>query len=166
MLISTILAKFYFNDIIWFSVGIGIILISFLLNRYSSNRETRERARAQEERLARLITDGVKVVVDLSKCEMKSSSHHTEKKGLNYLDETEAIDIIFDSGENEKPETISHTVLVYRHRLESGKIFQFYGPTSKDKRTLEILCTMQKHTTLYFDRDDPKMYYFDLKFLD
>jgi hypothetical protein len=85
---------------------------------------------------------------------------------LDYLDETQAIDIIFDSGENEEPQTTIHTVLVYKHRLESGKIFKFYGPTSKDKRTLEILCTMQKETTLYFDRNDPEVYHFDLKFLD
>jgi hypothetical protein len=163
--ISTILGGLYFNGTLWISAGVGIILISFSLYKYLSSREAAELARGEQERLAKLMNDGVRVIVDLSKCEMKSSSYHMENKGLDYLNEMEAVDIIFDSGEKEQQTTI-HTVLVYKHRLQSGKMFKFYGPTSKDKRTLEILCTMKKQTTLYFDRNDPEVYYFDLRFLD
>lgn len=166
VLVSTILAELYFNMTIWLSVGVGITVISFFLYKYSLDREVRESARAEKERLKTLMRDGIRVVVDLSKCGMKSSSHHAEKKGVDYLNEMEAVDIIFDAGENKEAQTTIHTVLVYKHRLESGKIFKFYGPTSKDKRTLEILCTMQKQTTLYFDRNDPEVYHFDLGFLD
>ena len=166
VLISTILAELFYNVTIWVSAGVGVIVISLLLYKYSRTREVSRLARTKRERLKTLIRDGVRVIVDLSKCEMKSSSHRTEKKGMDYLDEMGAVDVIFDSTENEEQQTIIHTVLVYKHRLESGKIFKFYGPTSKDKRTLEILCTMQKQTTLYFDRNDPEVYYFDLRFLD
>jgi hypothetical protein len=166
MFISIILAEVFYTITIWLLVVSGVAVIFLLLYKYSSNHEVHGLATAERERLKALMRDGAKVVVDLSKCEMKSSSHHMEKSGLDYLDETQAIDIIFDSGENEQAQTTIHTVLVYKHRLESGRIIKFYGPTSKDKRTLEILCTMQKQTMIYFDRNDPEVYHFDLAFLD
>lgn len=57
--------------------------------------------------------------------------------------EFDALDLFFDSGENHEPPTITQTVLIYKHR-----------------------CAMEKQTALYYDRNHPGIYYFDLEFLD
>jgi prepilin signal peptidase PulO-like enzyme (type II secretory pathway) len=165
-LASAILLQIYANAIFGIIIGTGLVATSFWAYKYLSYRETMELAKLDEQRLKTLIDMGTRVTVDLSKCKMRSSSYHVEKKGLDYLNEMEAIEIIFDTEENAKPEAVIQTVLIYAHRLSSGKIIKFNGPTSKDKRTLEMLCAIQKHTTIYFDPNDPKVYYFDLAFLE
>jgi hypothetical protein len=166
MLPATLAEPVLFNDMIWISSGVGIILASFGLYRFSSQRGKIETDRQEEKRLKKLIKHGVKVVVDLNKCEMRASSYHIEGKGYDYLDEMEGLFIILDSGKNEKQTTVTQTVLIYHHKMDNGKTITFYGPTEKDKRTLEIRCAMQGTTTIHFDKNDPGIYYFNLSFLE
>ncbi len=159
------MGQLYLNIYAWLAIGVTVVIIGFWYFKNSSEREIKELKNEWDERIEKLIKEGNKITVDLSKCEIRSSSQQTEKKDLDYLDETEAIDIILNSGENLKQRTIAHSTLVYKHESDNGQIFKFYGSTNKDKSTLELLCAMQKTTTLYFYRNDPEVYYFDLKFL-
>jgi hypothetical protein len=113
-----------------------------------------------------LKNNGMKIIVDLTTCEIQTGTFKKEKEEISYLDELGGIDILLDAGKMPEPDQYEQSVLIYKHKTTSGKTVKFYGPTSKNKKTLEILCVMQKETTLYVDRNDYDHYYFDLEFLE
>jgi hypothetical protein len=165
-LLSTIIGQAYINTAFWILVGLGTTIACIWLIRHSSDRETDKIKNEGNKRLRKLIKDGIKLTVDLSECEIISNGQQIEQRGLDYLDETEAIDIILNSGQNQKQAFITQSSLVYKHKSDTGQIIKFYGPTNKDKGTLQILCAIQKSTSIYLDKYDPEIYYFDLRFLD
>ena len=63
---------------------------------------------------------------------------------------------------------VRQSVLIYeRQNPRSGVVEKFVtGVIPKDKITLSFYLDKQKHTSLYVDRDNRGMYYFDLDFLN
>ena len=134
----------------------------FIKNRISWNASKTEINSSAQ----RLIATGVRLPVDLSRCKIVSSHNHIPEREIMIMNESVALEMILDSGDEVGPKDEHYSVLVYEHLLESGKTIKFYGHTSRDKKTLEILCAIQKATFIYLDKNDPKSYYFDLRFLD
>jgi hypothetical protein len=165
-LVSAILGQVYFNTIFWICTGIAIIVGSLAFFKHTSGREMKEIEKEENKRLAQLMQNGRKITVDLSKCKIRTTSQNVERNEPDTWDEGQVIGIVLDSGGYGKHEENGFSTLIYKHKLDSGEVVKFYGPTAKDKKTLEILCTMQKSTVIYFDRNDPEVYYFDLRFLD
>jgi len=167
ILISGILGQIYFNPIFWQVSGVSLILASLLLLRQKRSGNSKENPEGLwEKQVNYLRNNGEKIVIDLRKCKIRSGSFHRPKKELDYLDETSVVDILLSEPQHSKSENIEHSVLIYRHTLPTGKTIIFYGPTDKDKKTLLILCEMQKSTSIYVDKNNLAMYYFDLEFLD
>lgn len=110
----------------------------------------------------KLVKDGLKILVDLSKVKIKSNSYsqEVERVPTKYegLDELAGIDRrIFTN--------INECVIVYDIDIK-GKRLKFTSDIiHKDKVTLEFLLLDKKTTELYIDKSDYENYFFDFEFL-
>lgn len=162
-LFSGILGYVIFSTFIWIILGVAISIIGFIfLTHLESN--TTSAAQLYNEHVQRLKRIGDRIEVDLRKCKIRSSSLTAPKKQLDYLDALEGISIMVDV--EHAHDKMEHSVLIYQHQLPSGKYITLYGPTNKDKETLSLLCTLQKKSVIYLDKEDPTNYYFDLEFIN
>ena len=167
ILISGILGQIYFNPLFWQVSGVGLILVSLRFLRQRGSRNPKEKSEELwEKQVNNLRNNGEKIVIDLRECKIRSGSFQKSKKELNYLDETSVFDILLSEPQPDESQSLEHSVLIYKHTLPNGKKKNFYGPTEKDKKTLLILCEMQISTSIYMDKNDPSIYYFDLEFLE
>jgi hypothetical protein len=117
---------------------------------------------------------GEKIVFDPSACEIKENSY-SEERDIYSEDEVilseakrniMALDALTDESRNTKRVQVNHSVLVHRH-IHNGKEEVFYSPLiPKDRITLMFLLENKKEGCIYVDRNDRRVYYFDLRFLD
>lgn len=151
-------------NIYMLSVGVLFIAISAIIYYMSESSFSQEKGNTKwKEKLKR---NGIKIPVDLSKCQIKSNSWVEERE--RYMNSRVAFwnEVGGDSEMNvEKVESIQSRI---EYSLMSNGIFQtFLSPTiAKDETTLRILLELKKETVIYVDRDNFNNYYFDLEFLD
>jgi hypothetical protein len=166
LLISGVLGQIYLTPRFWQITGILVILFSLVLLRQKRSRNSNEKSKGLwEQQVDHLRKNGEKILIDLRKCKIRTSSFQRSENRVDYLDETSVIDILLRDTKVNRSDRITHSVLTYRHTLPNGKRITFYGPTEKDKNTLRILCEIQKTTFIYMDKIDPSLYYFDLEFI-
>jgi hypothetical protein len=151
---------------IWTIVTIAFILTSLWFYRYFVRREAAAAALAEKERAEKLMKEGVRIVVDLHQCELRTGIFpvgHPEPDQINDINPADDLPEVDQAVETK---TGDQTTLVYTHTLENGRTIRFFAPTFKEKKTVQLLCTMQGTTSLYYERNNPEHYYFDLRFLD
>ena len=149
---------------IWSLVIIAFILTSLWFYRFFVKRETASDTLAEEERMEKLMKEGVKVAVDLNECEIRAGSVMLEDS--EHINDVDAMDALVGVDRPAETQTINQTVLIYNHTLENGDTIRFVGPILKEKKTVQLLCAMQGTTAIYYDRNNPQVYYFDLRFLN
>lgn len=149
---------------IWSLVLIAFIITSLWFYRFFVKREAASDALAEKERMEKLMNEGIKVVVDLNACEIRAGSFMLEQ--ADPINDVDAMDALVGVNRPEETQKIDQTVLIYNHTLENGDTIRFIGPTLKEKKTVQLLCAMHGTTAVYYDRNNPQAYYFDLRFLD
>jgi hypothetical protein len=121
-----------------------------------------------------LKNSGEKIVVDLSKCEIKENNYSEERPRDNYpvvvtpifTGDIEFFDGIYDNRYNTKTVDVNQSVLIYKH-LHNGVEEKFISKViPRTKEDLNFKFYLQKNTMLYVDKNNRKRYYFDLAFLN
>jgi hypothetical protein len=130
------------------------------------------------DRLKKLIddikTNGEKIKVDFSKCDIKQNNYVEEKEKygtgsyITTLDierDIQAWNALTDSTRNTERVQVNQAVLIFdnSHNDKTEKFVSRVIPF--DRVTLLFKLDKQKQTTLYVDKNDRSKYYFDLEFL-
>lgn len=130
------------------------------------------------ERLKKLIddikTNGEKIKVDFSKCDIKQNNYVEEKEKYGTGSYITTLDIerniqawnaLTDSTRNTERVQVNQAVLIFENS-HNGKTEKFVSRVIPfDRVTLLFKLDKQKETSLYVDKNDRSRYYFDLEFL-
>jgi hypothetical protein len=159
-------------------LGLALFAGGFLFLRNtpdSKELETRKRLAAA---IADLKSNGERILVDLSKCEIKEHSYSEEKQKyghdnqlltLSIENEIQGWNTLGGGGwRNVEQVEVRQSVLIYqRPDPRTGAVEKFVTRVIlKDKITLSFYLDKQKHTALYIDKTNRGQYYFDLDFLN
>lgn len=130
------------------------------------------------ETIQHLKQNGEQIRIDLRDCELKEHNYTEERERSEDANDVLLIAIernihnwsnvaSFDRRNLEQVQ-IKQTVIVFsRHNNRTGHIDKFISRViPKDKVTLAFYLDQQKHTTLYVDKSNSAIYYFDLDFLE
>jgi hypothetical protein len=160
MIYGTFRAKAPANGYI-LSLGFLLLIpavVMLLIERYSANRS------APVPKLSDLKYTGIQIPVDLTQCTVVGNEWTTERPK-----EHNAIIVMNElTGNSYDNRESSNTVLsrVTCTQIVNGAERTFVSRSiARDKQTLHLLLEMEKVTSIYIDRDDPKYYYFDLEFI-
>jgi len=107
----------------------------------------------------RLKKTGVRIPVDLTKCEIRANNWTTETE--RYGDS----DILLSTTISGDADNHSFCRVVFKCDYNGKSRTFLSSPVEKDKVTVMLLFEMQKETAIYVDRNDDRYYYFDLEFL-
>lgn len=144
-------------------IGAGILLLVFVLVMYLHKKEIQSARSDYEVWKEDLIQNGLKIEINLSKIEIKSSNYREEIIDNGYS-KYKALDTLSET-DNREYNTIKECILVYETQV-SEKKFKFFSPIiPKDEITLRFLLNNQKTTFIYQDKTDPGNYFFDIDFL-
>ena len=157
-------------------MGLGLMLSlagGYILIR--QKRSKRQRAytllvAATEE----LKSNGMRVTVHLDQCEIRENNYREARElpEQNYFVEEYGIwpdllssNAFSDAATNEQNVTVHQTVFIFNYDIGTG-LKRFVSPVLPfDRTTLLFKLGRQTETTLYIDRSNSNMYYFDLEFL-
>jgi preprotein translocase subunit SecG len=109
---------------------------------------------------------GIKISVDLTRCNVKSNNWTAEVARHN---NSKIVLLNEMSGHPDKNiEKIDSNVSRIEYTCSfKGQSKTFVSPIiEKDSTTLKILLEIQKESAIYIDRDDERYYYFDLEFIN
>ena len=109
-----------------------------------------------------LVSNGLKIIVDLTKVKIKSNSYRQEIQRIEWkyegLDELAGID-------RRKFADINECIIEYKTDLKGKSEIFTSGNIAKDKITVQFLLMNKKTTELYIDKSNHENYYFNLDFL-
>jgi hypothetical protein len=162
---------------VFFLLGITMLLSGYLFLRYApSPKDT-----AARNRLSQLIADlranGEQIRVDFNTCSIRGHDYRQalSARGTDSLlidltapdTLTRLLDHLDNAGNNGMQE-VRQSVIVFQHTdTRTGAVEKFVSPIlAKDDKTLSFYLDCQQQTTLYVDRTNRNLYYFDLAFLN
>ena len=159
---------FYLLGFVLFIVGI------ILLRKTPTVKEQKDTGKLNNE-IRNLISQGMKVEIDLSKCIIKENNYVEEADKYNSGSYITTLDLerniqaanilLGKSVDNAGRVQVFQTVLVFTADL-NGKTTKFVSRTLPfDRVNLMFKLDKQKETLLYVDKIDTSKYYFDLVFL-
>ena len=151
--------------ILWYFAAIIIFLIGARLFIKSKIRKEEKLEESYKAEIAKLKETGNKLGVDFRDCEIVTSNYFKEvPQGSNY--EIQAWDTLYDNSRTVRNVEISQSRVIYKYK-EPEKETIFVSPIiNKDKITLSFLLDKHKATTIFIDKDNKNIYYFDLEFLN
>jgi hypothetical protein len=123
-----------------------------------------------------LKTDGDRIPVDLNNCDIRSHDYREPKAAhgaenllvdLTVNSEFRALMNHLDDPGGTGMQNVQQSVIVFSHvNPKTGTTERFLSPIiAKDKITLSFYLDRQKQTSLYIDKSNRNLYYFDLDFL-
>ena len=140
-------------------VGGGVLLI-----RTPSRKESKEREEINKLS-EKLKANGEKIQVDFSKCDIKTNDFTKEQERYSSSRIQMWNAIGGDADKKIKQVEVHQSVIVFKHQ-NNGKTETFFsGLIPKERVTLMFKLGDKKKTTLYVDRYNRSIYYFDLDFL-
>jgi hypothetical protein len=159
----------------WILGGL-FFLAGYLLLRYTPSPKDQAALRQLRQLISELKANGEKISVDLSSCEIREHSY-TERRApqevttlalspltpkLHHL-----LNMLEDDTRGTGMSEVCQSVILFPYQnSRTGKTEKFVSPViSKDQISLSFYLDKQKQTTLYVDKTDRTLYYFDLDFL-
>lgn len=162
---------------LFYLLGIAMFVGGWLFLRFTPTTKESNIQNQIIETITDLKTNGDKIPVNLSSCEIKEHNYIEEQYKYGHSNELLTLDferqiqawnaIGGGSIRNVEQVQIRQTVLVYSyHNTRTGKLEKFISRViPKDKVTLSFYLDRQKQTLLYVDKINRDKYYFDLDFL-
>jgi hypothetical protein len=144
----------------------GVLLIAVPITIFIIIERLTDRKRPDVKHLRNLKLTGIKILVDLTKCKVKSNSWTTE---IEKYDNPRILFLNEVSGHSDKNiERIESNISRVEYTCDfNGKRRTFLSSAiAKDNITLKILLEIQKETVIYIDRYNSRYYYFDLDFIN
>ncbi len=154
--------------------GVAMWTAGFFLLRNSLTFKQQAELNKLKETINSLKEDGEKIVVDLSQVEIKENNYSEEqdiyKSDLGQLrpgvfDQIEMFNALSDETKNTKIVEVKQSVIIFPYSNNGVNEKFISSVIPKDRETLLFKFFAQKTTTLYVDRNNRKLYYFDLDFL-
>lgn len=107
-----------------------------------------------------------KITVSFSNCEVINNNYF-EEETISSDHTVQFYDGLNDDGQSNTTRVeVNQSMIVFRH-VVNGKPFRFVSPMLPfDRVTLLWKLEMRKETTLYYDKENPRNFYFDLRFLE
>ena len=151
--------NFYFVGVGLFMCGIPVLILWIKYRMDFSETET-----FRQKGIDRLKKSGLKVDVDLIGCELKSNSWRSIES--RYSDRIQMLNAFGGDAElNVKYVDHQWTNISFVKEF-NGRKLKFSGAVPKDIQTVKILFEMKQVTSIYIDKNDFGVYYFDLEFMD
>ena len=159
-------------------VGLVMFGCGFLFLRYTPSTEEIGIQKQLSEIINELKSNGERIAVDLSKCEIKENNYTEEREKYGHPNELLTLDIERQiqgwnaigggSIRNVEQVHVKQSVLIYQiQNTRIGKTEKFISRViPKDKISLSFYLDKQKKTNLYIDKANRECYYFDLDFLN
>jgi len=162
--------------IIFWATGIIMYIIGYRIIKYGPSFRKQKALKRLQEIISDLKENGEKIVVDLSKCEIRENNYYENEEEWDDIDSADFLSLNFARQFNflnqlaynpirAKDGEIDQTELLYVHN-HKGVEEKFHSnviPRSSDD--LRIKLYLVKTTSLYVDKKDRSRYYFDLDFL-
>ena len=159
-------------------LGLAMFWGGLLFLRYTPKSSDINAQKRIIETIKDLKANGEKIIVDLTKCELKGNSYNEERE--KYGHQNELLTLGFErevqawnalgggSMRNIEQVEVAQTVIIYStFNNRSGTTEKFISRViNKDEITLSFYLDRQKQTTLYVDKTNRQKYYFDLDFLN
>ncbi|MBX3239059.1 MAG: hypothetical protein KIT80_09780 [Chitinophagaceae bacterium] len=158
-------------------LGLAMFGGGLLFLRFTPSTKELKIQKQVEALIAQLKESGEKILVDLSRCELKEHhyfegreryGHKNELLTLDVEREIQALNSISgNSLGNTEQVQVNQTVIIYAtSNNRTGEMEKFISRViPKDKITLSCYLDTQKQTVLYVDKTNRECYYFDLDFL-
>lgn len=161
---------------IFFIIGFGMFLGGYFLLRYSAPATSKADLAKLRQLIDHLKTNGDRIRVDLNSCDIRGHDYREAKAAhgadnllvdLTVSAEFRALMNHLDDPGGTGMQNVQQSVIVFsRVNPKTGTTERFLSPIiAKDKITLLFYLDRQKQTTLYVDKSDRGLYYFDLDFL-
>lgn len=178
-LFTTIFFRHYTGDMIpypwiFLVLGLAMLLAGYLLLRYSP----RPNNKAATDRIRRLIADlktnGDQIRVDFNACSIHGHSYretnpqHHPNSLLVDMTTSHYLTTVLDHLDNaDGTRQVNQSVIVFPYQnTRTGAAEKFISPViAKDEVSLSFYLDQQQSTTLYVDKANRNLYYFDLDFL-
>lgn len=151
-------------NIYFFGIGLLMSGIPLLVLWIKYRNDFKEAETLSQKWIDDLKKNGYQVEVDLAECELKSNSWRSIES--RYSDKVQMLNAFGgDSEINVKYVDHQWTNISFIRKF-NGLEFIFSGAVPKDIQTVRILLEMKGNTTLYIDKSNFEVYYFDLEFLE
>lgn len=156
-------------------VGITMFWGGYLLLRNTPSTRDATKIRQHRQIINELKMNGEKIRVDFRICEIKENNYSEQKDPdddpANISLRPNLFHALNEMGDNKGSSEIpivNQTVIVYPYdNRRTGRTERFIsGVIPKDRITLSFYLDKQQQTTLYVDKANRKLYYFDLDFLN
>jgi hypothetical protein len=180
-LITVVFFRHYTGNLIpypwiFFVIGFGMFLGGYFLLRYSAPATSKVELVKFRQLIDHLKTNGDRIPVDLNSCDIRSHDYREPKAAhgadnllvdLTVSSEFRALMNHLDDPGGTGMQNVQQSVIVFSHaNPKTGTTERFLSPIiAKDKITLSFYLDRQKQTTLYVDKSNRSLYYFDLDFL-
>ena len=149
--------------ILWFFAGITLIWLGFYLIRKSKSESNQKVKDSYKKTISKLKECGLKIPVEFRDCEIIANKYYQEIAKSKNL-KIQAWDSLYDPGSNVKIEEVNQSRISYQDKAKNEQIF--ISPIIyKDEITLSFILEKHIGTSIYIDKNNPKVYYFDLEFL-
>ena len=157
-------------------LGLSMFLGGYLLIRYTPSPKDQAALRQLQQLIGELKATGEKILVDLTSCEIREHSYSerrnpTDKDSLTVSLLKPGLHHLLNQLEDDTRGTgiaeIRQSVILFPYQNNrTGQTERFVSQViPKDQVTLSFYLDKQKQTTLYVDKNDRTLYYFDLGFL-
>jgi hypothetical protein len=148
-------------------IGFFVLVVGIALFYWTYRTLRLQNEKNMETQLSNIKRNGNKVQVDLLKCEIIQNSYLEEKENNNIgiYSNIKFWDALIDSNSKDEYLPVNQMRLIYtvsKNDEEESYVSQLIYC---DRETLLMKLYSQKETLLYIDKDDNRMYYFDLDFL-
>jgi hypothetical protein len=158
-------------------LGGTMFVIGYLLIRYTPSVKDQAARQRLRQMIGELKNNGEKIIVHFNECEVRehSYSEHKETYGRDSmfvgLVGAPGIHYLLNELEDETHGTgiaeVCQSVIIFRYANQrTGQTEKFPSQViSKDRVSLSFYLDQEQQTTLYVDKADRSLYYFDLNFL-
>lgn len=163
--------------VLFWVLGLIMVVAGIMSLRFTPAALDSSMQKQIDETLYHLKVNGERIRVDLSQCEIKERSYVEERQ--RYGHENELLTFDFErqiqvlnalgggNSRNVEQVQVTQSVIIFsRQNPLSGEMERFVSRIiPKDKVTVAFYLEEQRETTLFVDRTNRELYYFDLDFL-
>jgi hypothetical protein len=162
---------------IFWVLGLIMTVAGMAFLRFTPAALDRRMQKQIDDTIYHLKVNGERIRVDLSQCEIKERSYTEERQRYGAEDELLTFDferqiqtlnaLGGDNSRNVTQVQVTQTVVIFsRQNPLTGETERFVSRViPKDKVTVAFYLEEQGETSLYVDKTDRQLYYFDLDFL-
>jgi hypothetical protein len=158
---------------IFLLLGLGMFLAGYLLLRYPLTSKDKTTANKVRHMIDDLKANGEKIRVDFKDCHSRgheySEAVENPESYLVGLTGSGALTAVMNHLENPTGmRDIRQSVIIFQQaNSRTGTTEKFLSPViAKDEVSLSFYLDQQQRTTLYVDKSNRNLYYFDLDFLN